>query len=237
VTVVNGHGEENETVDNAVLMEIESLRRATLAALREKYQEVFREETRSRHREHLFRRIAWRLQALAEGDLSERARGRAHQIAQDADLRKIAPRDFFTAGGERIEITRANRNRREQDSRLPLPGAALSRKWKGRTILVEVLARGFRYPYYLCLNAQRRGWAVCPAKSLPARGIEESVLGQIREAQRGIPDPAVWEQMDRTRQVEAMQAIVQRVGYDGSARQISIRFHQTAITTGQEARA
>jgi hypothetical protein len=73
VTVVDGHGEENELMDNSVLMEIESLRRATLAALREKYREVFQEETTVRHREHLFRRIAWRLQALAEGDLSERA--------------------------------------------------------------------------------------------------------------------------------------------------------------------
>jgi len=136
-------------------MEIESLRRATLAALREKYQEVFREETRSRHREHLFRRIAWRLQALAEGDLSERARGRAHAIAQDADLRKIAPRDFFTVNGERVRTTRGDRNRREQDSRLPLPGALLTRKWKGRTILVEVLARGFRYEnrHYSSLSA------------------------------------------------------------------------------------
>jgi hypothetical protein len=131
-------------VDNAVLMEVESLRRATLAALREKYREVFREETRSRHREHLFRRIGWRLQALAEGNLSERARGRAQQIARDADLRKVAPRDFFTVSGERVEITRGHRNRREQDSRLPLPGTMLSRKWKGRAILVEVLAKGFQ---------------------------------------------------------------------------------------------
>jgi hypothetical protein len=61
------------------LMEVENLRRATLAGLREKYKEVFQEETRSRHREHLFRRIAWRLQVLAEGDLSERARGRARE--------------------------------------------------------------------------------------------------------------------------------------------------------------
>ena len=132
-------------MDNAVLMEIESLRRATLAALREKYREVFQEETRSRHREHLFRRIAWRLQALAEGDLSERARGRAREIARDADLRKIAPRDFFQLNGEPVRTTRGNRNRREQDSRLPLPGTLLSREWKGRTILVEVLAKGFRY--------------------------------------------------------------------------------------------
>jgi Protein of unknown function (DUF2924) len=145
VTVVDGHGEETKTVDNAVLMEVESLRRATLAALREKNLEVFQEETRVRHREHLFRRIAWRLQALAEGDLSERARGRAHQIGRDADLRTVAPRDFFTGDGELIRTTQGDRNRREQDSRLPLPGALLSRKWKGRTILVEVLSKGFRY--------------------------------------------------------------------------------------------
>src|ERR1700691_2393321 len=103
-------------------MEIESLRRASLAALRERYREVFQEETRVRHREHLFRRIAWRLQALAEGDLSQRALGRAHQIARDADLRMVAPPDFFTVGGERVRTTRGDRNRREQDNRLPLPG-------------------------------------------------------------------------------------------------------------------
>ena len=28
---------------------------------------------------------------------------------------------------------------------VPLPGAFLTRKWKGRTVLVEVLAKGFRY--------------------------------------------------------------------------------------------
>jgi hypothetical protein len=35
------------------------------------------------------------MQALAETDLSERARARAQQIAREADVRKVAPRDFF----------------------------------------------------------------------------------------------------------------------------------------------
>jgi hypothetical protein len=141
-------------VNNAVLMEMESLRRASMADLRKKYQEVFQEQTRCRHREHLFRRIAWRLQAFAEGDLSERARGRANEIAQDSDLRINAPRDFFTVGGERVQ-TIGDRNRREQDRRLPLPGGLLTRKWKGRAILVEVLAEGFRYEnrHYSSLSA------------------------------------------------------------------------------------
>jgi site-specific DNA recombinase len=95
-----------------------------------------------------------------------------------------------------------------------------------------------KYPYYVCLNAQRKGWAVCPGKSLPSRAMEESVLARIRETQPGSLDPSEWEQMDRTRQVEAIQTIVERIGYDGSVRQVSIRFHPPAITAaGQKVRA
>jgi hypothetical protein len=146
--------ERNKTVDTAVLIEIESLRRASMTDLRKKYREVFQDETRCTHREHLFRRIAWRLQALAEGDLSERARERAKEIAQDSDLRINAPRDFFTVGGEQVQTTR-DQNRRQQDRRLPLPGALLNRKWKGHSVLVEVLAKGFRYEnrHYSSLSA------------------------------------------------------------------------------------
>lgn len=142
-------------MDTAVLMEIENMRRMSLASLREKFRDVFQEETQSRHREHLFRRIAWRLQALAEGDLSERARGRAREIAQDASLRAVAPRDFFRVNGERVQTTPSDGNRRQQDSRLPLPGVVLGRKWKGRNILVEVLEKGFRYEgrHYSSLSA------------------------------------------------------------------------------------
>ena len=91
-----------------------------------------------------------------------------------------------------------------------------------------------KYPYYVCLNAQRRGWAVCPAKSLPARGIEESVLGRIRETQGGLLAPAEWERMDRTAQVEAIQTVVERVGYDGASRHISIRFYPAPIPAAGE---
>jgi hypothetical protein len=86
---------------------------------------------------------------------------------------------------------------------------------------------GRKYPYYVCMNAQRKGWAVCPAKSLPAQAVKDSVLGQIRQAQRGTLELSAWEQLDRTGQVEAIHAIVERVGYDGVARQISIQFRVT----------
>jgi site-specific DNA recombinase len=85
-----------------------------------------------------------------------------------------------------------------------------------------------KYPYYVCLNAQRKGWAACPGKSLPARAIEESVVKRLREAQLARFGASEWEQMDRIRQVEVMKALIERVGYDGAAQQISIRFRAAA---------
>jgi len=71
--------------------EIQRLSRMTVSELRDKYLEVFGEQTRSRHKEFLKKRIAWRIQALAEGDLSERARRRAEELANDADFAERMP--------------------------------------------------------------------------------------------------------------------------------------------------
>lgn len=37
-----------------------------------------------------------------------------------------------------------------------------------------------RYRYYVCLNAQKRGWHTCPSKSVPAGDIERFVIDQIK---------------------------------------------------------
>ena len=84
-----------------------------------------------------------------------------------------------------------------------------------------------RYPYYLCLNAQRKGWAVCPSKSLPARQIEDSVITQITLKQLA---PADWERMNATERVAEIQTTVERIGFNGITRQVSIRFHPLTET-------
>src|SRR5712692_11323210 len=74
--------------------EIDGLRQQSVGQLRVKYREVFGQESRSNHKQFLVRRIAWRLQANAEGDLSERARQRALALAQETELRIRAPQSF-----------------------------------------------------------------------------------------------------------------------------------------------
>src|SRR5439155_22520063 len=71
---------------------IAALQRLTMQELRVRYAELFGETTSAKNRTWLLRRVAWRLQALAEGELSERARQRAAELANDADLRTTVPR-------------------------------------------------------------------------------------------------------------------------------------------------
>ncbi len=125
-----------------VRQQIEELRFKTVGQLREKYREVFGEESRSNHKQFLFRRIAWRIQALAEGGLSERARRRALEIANDADLRIRAPKGFdpFTPAERRLM-----RKLAATDSRLPAPGQVLVRYYKGKAVVVRIRTDGFEY--------------------------------------------------------------------------------------------
>jgi hypothetical protein len=132
---------------NDVAKELAALQRMTVTQLRERYAEVFDEATTTGNRAWLVRRIAWRIQALAEGDLSERARQRAAELARDADLRVIPPREKpasvlpMTPGGTRT----GTMPKEKGDDRLPPPGTVLTRKYKGGTVQVKVLAQGFEY--------------------------------------------------------------------------------------------
>jgi hypothetical protein len=124
-------------VKEALVKEIESLRNLKTKALQVRYQELFGEASASSNRAHLFRRIAWRLQARAEGDLSERARKRALELADDHQARLRAPRSFWQS----LETARD----RPRDPRLPGVGTVLKRVYGQRTIEVTVLAHGFLY--------------------------------------------------------------------------------------------
>jgi len=130
--------------------EVDAMQRLTAGQLQEKYAEVCGEPARSRHRQWLIRRIAWRLQALAEGDLSERARRRAAELANDADVRVTPPKSVTIA-------IRPERTVEPQqvDSRLPNPGTTLVRTYKGNQITVHIKEDGFEYAgeHYKSLSA------------------------------------------------------------------------------------
>jgi len=121
--------------------EIAALPRLRVSELRAKFAAVFGEPTPSHNKVWLVKRIAWRLQAHAEGDLSERARRRAVELVADADLRLSAPPAHATTS----TLSQPATIRMPNDDRLPRPGTILTRRYKGRTLQVEVLDHGFAF--------------------------------------------------------------------------------------------
>jgi hypothetical protein len=93
--IESGMGDAKEHQNAPMWREIDGLRQQTVGQLKVKYCAVFGWESRSNHKQFLLRRIAWRLQANAEGGLSERARQRALALAEEADLRIRAPESFL----------------------------------------------------------------------------------------------------------------------------------------------
>jgi hypothetical protein len=119
--------------------ELKRLGTLTTPQLRARYAEVFGEPSRSGNRQWLLRRVAWRIQALAEGGLSERARQRATELARDADVRVVPPR----AGVGPSRPTSPTSPRHNATG--PAPGTVLTRVYHGVEHRVTVLADGFEY--------------------------------------------------------------------------------------------
>jgi hypothetical protein len=119
-----------------------ALEKMTVGELAEKYREVFGVPTRTRNRPYLRKRVAWRIQELAEGGLSERALAKIEELAPLAPARwrpeRTASRAALAPGGAATPA-------RTRDLRLPAPGSMLVRVHKGVEHRVTVLADGFEY--------------------------------------------------------------------------------------------
>jgi hypothetical protein len=118
-----------------------ALGRLTVSELKRRYAEVFGEPTRTNHKQYLVKRIVWRMQALREGGLSERARRRAIELADDAEIRLSAPKVPLKGPG--TVITSAFDGGRP--AAFPKAGSVIRREYKGKVIVVRVLPRGFEY--------------------------------------------------------------------------------------------
>jgi hypothetical protein len=129
-------------VELNIVNEVAALQRLSDGQLRQRFAELFGEATHASNRTWLIKPIVWRMQALAEGNLSDRARRRAAELARDADLRLNQPQPKATTtaplpGPVRVPAP--------IDHRLPPPGTILTRPYKGQLVQVQVLTDGFAY--------------------------------------------------------------------------------------------
>ena len=122
--------------------EIAALKKLATKELRRKYAEVFGDATYANNKTWLLKRIAWRLQANAEGGLTERAKKRAAELANDADLRLTLPKAAKAATEALVATAQAPAVR---DLRLPPAGTILCRDYRGGQVHVMVLRDSFEH--------------------------------------------------------------------------------------------
>jgi Fe-S oxidoreductase len=123
-----------------VEQEIAKMRAMPVTQLHDRYAEVCGEQVRSRNRAYLIRRIAWKMQARAEGGLTDRALRRAEELADESEVRLTAPK---TAGPPTALTTVVVPV--ASDTRIPPVGTAITRRYRDATISVTVLADGFEW--------------------------------------------------------------------------------------------
>ncbi len=117
-----------------------ALKEMTVGDLRERHVEVFGEPSRSRNKDFLRKKIAWRIQELAEGGLSKRAKARIRELAKDAPARWRRPR-----GAKALFPFADDGTGPERDPRLPADGTVLTRAYRGVEYEVKVRRDGFEY--------------------------------------------------------------------------------------------
>jgi len=137
-----------ENTTENVKQQIAALDRMTVGELQQRYAEVFDEPARSANRQWLLRRVGWRIQMLAEGDLAtramERARERAQHLARDADLRVRPPAAPPPVPDNGTNVASGPMHV-HRDERIPPPGSVLTRRFKGHEYKVTVLSDGFEF--------------------------------------------------------------------------------------------
>ena len=116
-------------MEMTVLQELAELQDMPHAALKDRWRSLYGTEPPAYKRQHMVRRLAYRVQELAYGGLSDETK---------AELERIAEEDERQRQGARAE-------RRKPKDTHPLPGTRLVREWKGRRHEVTAIEGGFEY--------------------------------------------------------------------------------------------
>lgn len=157
---------------NQISAQLLALEDATMAQLREKWREVFGEDTNSHNKQYLLKRLRYRIQEVSEGrqGLSVEACERILELSKNSGFRTRvpsrrpspqpaiqaalslpsalapAPNPSGVQAAQNSPPTGPKATQQHPlDARLPVPGARLRRQYQSKMIEVIVLEQGFEF--------------------------------------------------------------------------------------------
>lgn len=125
----------------SIVSQIVAMKELPTADLQKKYEELFNgEKPSSNNKTYLWRQIAYRIQEMQNGGLSEEARAKIEELIKEYDPINN------TALKKALELKDGFDNHpKVRDSRLPIPGTIITKEYKSATLQVKVLEKGFEY--------------------------------------------------------------------------------------------
>ena len=129
--------------------QLAALETMNVPALAEKYRELYGEPTRSRNRAYLKKRLAWRIEAMFQGGLSQGALERIEQLGDQLperwQMRLAQPTNAADATDAGASPPTFLTPTEPRDPRVPPVGTVVRRVYDGKTHEVTVCAEGFEY--------------------------------------------------------------------------------------------
>ena len=117
-------------MSDSTLCQIAELPRMSYDDLRQLWRTLYGQDPPAYNRTFLVKRLAYRIQEIAQGGLSERARARMNELVASDRM-----------GGASTHIRRV----RDRDDSVPVAGTRLVREWNDRRYEVTVAPNGFEY--------------------------------------------------------------------------------------------
>jgi len=131
---------------------IEALKDKNIAELQAEYEALFDgQKAPSDNKVHLIRKIAYRMQELEYGGLSEETKAKISELITKYDpINNKTLRPQVVSGGKNVVAIPFLR-----DKRLPIPGTVIQKRYKDQEYQVKVLEKGFEYKdkFYKSLSA------------------------------------------------------------------------------------
>jgi hypothetical protein len=132
--------------------QLAALETMNVPALAEKYRELYGEPTRSRNRAYLKKRLAWRIEANFQGDISQGAIARIQQLGDQLperwQMRLGQPASEPAAASDaatKLDAALSTATTEPRDPRVPPVGTVVRRVFDGKTHEVTVCVEGFEY--------------------------------------------------------------------------------------------
>jgi len=84
----------------------------------------------------------------------------------------------------------------------------------------------YKYHYYLCMNAQKRGYKNCPTRLVNAQTIENKIISYLRKA---VPNDKLkeesWITLSLQDQIKLLKSLVRQISYDAKEGLLEIDLH------------